>query len=56
MTYLILQAAGAAYLTFTGFALQTHNYLSLVLLKLAPATIGILLSFFTVADFMGWPV
>lgn len=54
--YLILQALCAAYLVGMCFMLRTASPSQLIFLKLTPAAVGILLSFFTLADFMGWPV
>jgi len=56
MIYLALQATAAVYLTAIAFLLRTTNAVEHFLLKLLPAAAGIALAFFTIADFMGWPV
>lgn len=54
--YLTLQALCAVYLIFIGACMTASNWLSVLLFKLTPLFLGVVLAFFTLADFMGWPV
>ena len=56
MILLATQALAAAYFFFMATLTNTSNPRSAFIFQTIPLVLGAILSFFTLAQFMGWPV